>query len=293
MIISRVIGGLGNQMFQYAVGRSIALDVNKDLLLDTNSYDDYKLHNGYELNAVFGIKPKLASQAQINEILGLWKNRYLKYALNVAFQLGLLSPKNIIKERSFAYDKRVSEITSDVYLEGYWQSEKYFIKNAQQIRDDFIFKFDMSDSNRALMEFMLRKNSVSLHIRRGDYVSNSAVAERHGVCSLDYYHAAIELIRSQLSNPSIFVFSDDIDWARSNVRTSLPLYFVDHNIGIESYKDMYFMSQCKHNIIANSSFSWWGAWLNPNHQKIVIAPKLWFKDKTNTIDLIPEGWVRI
>jgi hypothetical protein len=142
----------------------------------------------------------------------------------------------------------------------------------------------------AIRQSILNVNSISLHIRRGDYVSNRAVAKKHGLCSLDYYYSAIELIRAKVPNPSLFVFSDDLDWARQNIKTSLPISFIANNKRDESYKDMYFMTQCKHNITANSSFSWWGAWLNASPNKLVICPKRWFLDRSNVSDLIPPNW---
>lgn len=277
-------------MFQYAAGRSISLDVDRDLMLNINAYRNYNLHNGYELDKVFNITPKIASISQVDSVLGIWKNRYLSYALKRAVQFGLPSPNHIIQEKSFRYDRRVEKIISDVYLDGYWQSEKYFLRNASQIRNDFEFRFNLSDSELAIRQSLLNVNSISLHIRRGDYVSNHDVAKKHGLCSLDYYYSAIELIRSRVPKPSLFVFSDDLDWARQNIKTSLPISFVANNKGKESYKDMYFMSQCKHNITANSSFSWWGAWLNASPNKLVICPKRWFLDNSNVSDLIPNNW---
>jgi hypothetical protein len=290
MIISKVIGGLGNQMFQYAAGRSISLDLNHDLMLDIDAYRSYGLHNGYELDRVFNISPKIASNLQVATLLGIYKNRYLAYTLKRAVQFGLPSPKNIIQEKSFGYDRRVKKIKSDTYLDGYWQSEKYFIENASQIRSDFVFRLNLSYPEMAVRQSLLETNSISLHIRRGDYVSNHAVAKRHGLCSLDYYYSAIELIGSKVPNPFLFVFSDDLDWARENLKTSLPIRFMGSNIRSDSYKDMYFMSQCKHNIIANSSFSWWGAWLNANPNKLVICPKRWFLDNSDISSLIPNNW---
>lgn len=280
-------------MFQYAAGRSIALDDNRELLLDINAYSHYNLHNGYELDKVFNISPRIANDSDIESVLGVWKNRYLAYVLKKTLKYGVSFPSHMIWEQSFGCDMKLAKIKSDLYLDGYWQSEKYFLKNASQIKKDFIFNFKESGTDELLKHHILGSNSVSIHVRRGDYISNPSAIKKHGVCSLEYYYSAIQLISTQLKTPSFFVFSDDIDWARNNIKTTLPMQFVPNNVGTNSFKDMYFMSQCKHNIIANSSFSWWSAWLNAHPKKLVVSPKLWFLDKTNTSDLIPESWISI
>ena len=133
-----------------------------------------------------------------------------------------------------------------------------------------------------------------MHIRRGDYVSNPTTNKLHGTCSLEYYHNAVDIIAAKVSNPHFFIFSDDHEWARNNFKIDYPLTFVAHNNAGKNYEDMRLMSLCKHHIIANSSFSWWGAWLGSNPKKIVCAPRGWFKDKSlNTNDIIPSDWSRI
>ena len=136
--------------------------------------------------------------------------------------------------------------------------------------------------------------SVCIHIRRGDYVEDIITNQFHGVCNLDYYYRSIEYIASKIKNPYFFVFSDDPLWVKQNLILKYPCDYIDQNFGKKDYEDMRVISKCKHNIIANSSFSWWGAWLNINPNKIVIAPKNWFKSKAiNTKDLIPESWFKI
>ncbi len=148
--------------------------------------------------------------------------------------------------------------------------------------------------NKDIGEMIQSFKSVSLHIRRGDYVSNKVTNQVHGVCDLNYYSHAISYIAERISNTHLFVFSDDPEWAKGNLKTEIPTFFVDNNRADKDYEDLKLMRQCKHNIIANSSFSWWGAWLNQNAGKIVIAPKKWFNDKSiNTKDLIPEKWIRL
>ena len=135
--------------------------------------------------------------------------------------------------------------------------------------------------------------AVSLHVRRGDYVSDPKTKAILGVCSLDYYRAAIAHIAERIESPAFFVFSDDIAWAKANLEIPFPCEYVDHNQGQQSYNDMHLMSLCKHHIIANSSFSWWGAWLNPRKDKIVIAPENWFANNEDAKDLIPPESVKL
>ena len=180
----------------------------------------------------------------------------------------------------------------DAYLNGYWQSEKYFA----DIRDDLLKKFVFPESknikNREVLGDITRDESVSIHIRRGDYLNSQENYDLFGgVCSLEYYKRGIEYFRQHYKEAVFYVFSDDIDWARNNLKAA-EFVFVDWNNGKEDYYDMYLMSQCKHNIIANSSFSWWGAWLNSNRDKQVVSPSRWF-NKYQSKDTICEGWLRM
>ena len=176
---------------------------------------------------------------------------------------------------------------------GYWQSEKYFVERSETIRSDFTFRIPLDVCNRELVATLDRANTVSLHIRRGDYANNSKTKATHGLCSLDYYQAAVNYVAERVESPRFFVFSDDIAWAKENLKIKFPCQYIGHNQGTNSYIDMQLMSLCKHHIIANSSFSWWGAWLNPNVSKIVIAPSRWFAKPTNVHDLFPPGWVML
>jgi len=164
---------------------------------------------------------------------------------------------------------------------------------ASQIRADFTFQLPLENKNAELAKQINQVSAVSLHVRRGDYANNPKTTATHGLCSLDYYRAAIRHVSDRIEQPYFFIFSDDIGWVKDNLKMDFPCQYVDHNQGAESYNDMRLMSMCKHHIIANSSFSWWGAWLNPNVEKTVIAPKLWFANATNTQDLIPQSWVKL
>lgn len=292
MIIVRLIGGIGNQMFQYAAGRAIACRNNTYLKLDISSFEQYTLRS-YRLDC-FNLVEDFATHDNIKH-LKPDRSQLFSFGFNKLQQKIIPWHKqSVIKERTFDFDPDVLKIRENAYIDGYWQSERYFKDIAHTIRNDFTFKRESDEVNKGVLSTIQDTNSVSLHIRRGDYVSDPKTMETHGVLGAEYYIQALNLMGKKVKEPQVFIFSDDIPWARDNLKTDLPLHFIEHN-GIEKdYEDMRLMSLCKHHIIANSSFSWWGAWLCQNPQKIVIAPKKWFnKPNINTNDLIPESWIRL
>ena len=292
MIITNIIGGIGNQMFQYAAGRSLALNNDAQLFLDVNDFKSYYLHNGFELNRVFNISANLATPDSINYFIPLSSVRIIKkYILKIPFNF--FKYKGVAFNLSSKYFPKFDKLGVNTYLFGYWQSEKYFKIWENEIRNDFKFRDDLHGLNHQISLSMKKSQSVSLHIRRGDYITNSKTQSVMETCSLDYYLRAINCIQSQIHNPLFFIFSNDIEWAKKNLHLNYNFVYIDHNHGPNSYRDMHLMSLCKHHIIANSSFSWWGAWLNPSPQKIVIAPKVWFRNNSEDDDLIPEDWVRL
>lgn len=292
MVVSQLIGGLGNQMFQYAAGRARSLELGVPLRLDVSGFANYGLHQGFEIQRVFNSTAEIASEADVRSILG-WQ--FFPHIRRIVARPGMamFRRKEFVVEPHFRFWHGINDVPSDCYLMGYWQSERYFAKAAQQIRADFTFQQHLGNRNIELSKQMGSMNAVSLHVRRGDYVYNSKTTATHGLCSLEYYQEAIHHISKQVQQPHFFVFSDDISWVKNNLKLDHPHQFVEHNYGEESYNDMRLMSLCRHHIIANSSFSWWGAWLNPKEDKIVVAPKQWFANDTNTQDLIPQGWVTL
>jgi len=293
MIIVQLTGGLGNQMFQYALGRVLSIKHNTGLYVDTSTYDHISqsdIPRSYELN-VFGIPTEIASDQNLSKF---GKPNKYNVLLNQYFNLGLDPyPKNYIKESDHLFQPEVLNSPDNVYLSGYWQSEKYFIAYRGQIIEDFKSRSaDRSSVNTSILKQIKSSNSVSLHVRRSDYVTNPTANVYHGVLDIDYYKKAMKLIDQKIVSPIYFVFSDDPEWVKKNIKSQFPMVYVSHNLGKDAHEDLRFMSLCKHNIIANSSFSWWGAWLNQNPDKIVIAPKKWFNDKSiNYKDLIPQGWI--
>ena len=279
-------------MFQYAVGRALSLERNQPLLLDVSGFAGYGLHHGFELKRVFLDHVQIATEAEVRSILG-WQNAVGIRRVFVRPALAAFRRQGFVVEPHFHYWPGIKNVARDCYLSGYWQTEKYFLDAAPVIRADFTFKSALTGGNADLAEQISGGNSVSLHVRRGDYASNPKTTATHGLCSLDYYRSAVRYVSERVENPIFFVFSDDLDWVKANLKVDFPCQYVDHNYGDKSYNDMHLMSLCRHQIIANSSFSWWGAWLNANPDKIVVAPKKWFVNENNTADLLPQGWVSL
>lgn len=292
MLISHIIGGLGNQMFQYAAGRALSLTRAVPLKLDISGFEGYGLHQGFELQRVFNCAADIASEIEVRDRLG-WQFSPPIRRIVARPSLAVLRRATYVIEPHFHYWAGIKQVPDNCYLAGYWQSEQYFQSYEAVIRTDFAFKLPLADRNSELALQIARGNAVSLHIRRGDYANNPKTTATHGLCSLDYYRAAMQHIAGRVQSPHFFIFSDDIAWVKNNLAINFPHQYIDHNQGAESYNDMRLMSLCQHNIIANSSFSWWGAWLNTHAHKIVIAPKQWFANTTNVADLIPSCWERL
>lgn len=291
MIIVNIIGGLGNQMFQFSAARALALRKGVPLKLDVSGFATYGLHQGYELASVFNIESDLAESKDVRKILG-WQSSPRIRAFFSRRDYALFRSSKLVIEPSFHYWNGILTLPTDCYLDGYWQSEKYFQDAIEFIRKDFTFRQPLDSKNAECAAFISQVNSVSLHVRRGDYVSDASTYATHGLCSFDYYRAAFQLVAERVPDAHFFVFSDDICWAKKNLPLDPSVHIVDHNHGPHSFSDMRLMSMCKHNIIANSSFSWWGAWLNSSADKIVIAPRRWFNMGYNKMhDIYCQGWI--
>jgi len=278
-------------MFQYAFGRASATRLGVELVVELSNRT-LQIHQGYELERVFNIQVRVATKRDMQVVLGLQRFGVIRKALK-SFGLGNVFQSNYVEEPYFNFSPQMLSLPDNTYVSGYWQSEKYFHEMAATIRSDFSFHQRLSDQNAALAEKIGRLASVSLHVRRNDYANVAQINSTHGLCSLAYYQSAIQYIADRVDSPHLFIFSDDVDWVKNNLKVDFPHEYVDHNYGAESYNDMRLMSLCRHHIIANSSFSWWGAWLNPSKDKIVVAPKHWFANKSNTQDLLPQDWVRL
>ena len=202
--------------------------------------------------------------------------------------------RKIYKEPHFHFDNNFFRANNHVWLSGNWQSEKYFRSIASIIKKEFQVVNALKGKNLEMAKKIQNCNSVCVHIRRGDYVSNKEIHKVHGVCNPDYYTRTIERIKQEKKAPHFFVFSDDMIWAKSNLNITAPTTFIDHNSSKTAYEDFRLMSLCENHIIANSSFSWWSAWLSDDKDKIVLAPAKWFNSsKRDSKDLLPQEWLKI
>jgi hypothetical protein len=283
MIVVSINGGLGNQLFQYAFGKNLAhihqCEVHYDLSVFKNS-DHRKFALDYFNTKVYEAKEKNIPY----RIRNFWK----KYPRLSSILDKIIYDKKILVENQFRYNQQYLAIAQNSYLWGYWQSAKYFSDVKERIMEDFTFKNKGFEKvERDVLERIERSNSVCLHIRRGDYINNPT----HPLCELSYYEKAIELIKTRVDEPHFFIFSDDISWCKNNLNLNENFEFVTTDA---DWKDLRLMTYCKHNIIANSSFSWWGAYLGKFAHKIVISPKVWFSDdRLDITDLKPDNWISI
>ncbi|MGN6475680.1 MAG: alpha-1,2-fucosyltransferase [Flavipsychrobacter sp.] len=289
MIVSKIQGGLGNQMFQYAIGKAYSEKLNTELFLDLSFYNQPfgkdVTPRKFELG-LFNLSYQVANSYQLE----LFQNT--SYWYRIKRKLGLPVPI-YFREGN---DKTILKNKKDIYLDGYWQSELFFKDLSKIIKEGFVFKQSLNEQSEVVAASIIStKTPVAIHLRRGDYVSLSSASVHHGVCDMEYYRSGIRYLNTNVDEPYYFVFSDDVEWAKSNF---LPLFsnmeIVQGNHGDDSWQDMHLMSLCKHNIIANSSFSWWAAWLNANPNKIVVAPGKWFATPELNNDIrqrIPTDWL--
>ncbi|MGE8106566.1 alpha-1,2-fucosyltransferase [Allorhizobium sp. NPDC080224] len=279
-------------MFQFATGRAVAHRLNAELLLDVSAFTHYDLRR-YELDS-WAIRARPATRDELARAGVFAAPPTFVRRLMQAAGFGL--PMNRFQEASFAYDPRILAVKDPAYLDGYFQSARYFADVAGLLREEFVLRAPVDDGNAEVRRKIRESgaSAVSLHIRRGDYVTNAHTAQYHGVCSLDYYRRAVTHIAERCPAPRFFVFSDDLDWVRDNLHIDQEMVLVDANGPDSGAWDMALMMACRHHIIANSSFSWWGAWLNPHSDKIIVAPQQWFSAATHdTRDLVPGDWVRL
>lgn len=295
VIIVKIFGGLGNQMFQYAAAKSLAENCGAVLKLDVNSYKNpvkSETPRQWALGVFQHIQEDFSTTEEISALVPQFKSHFARgFYKFIVSKMSSLN-RNYLLDRSFSF-KPIKTSSAKVYMDGYWQSHKYFGTNENLIRRQFNLSYLESDVSLQFFSTEIKMNcSVSLHVRRGDYISNPNAKKFNGVCNISYYQRAIETIRSiEKDNLHIFVFSDDIEWCKKNLDLADKHVFVNTN---SIAADLYLMSICKHNIIANSTFSWWSAWLNSNEQKIVVAPKEWHKGYIiESDDLLPANWIKI
>jgi hypothetical protein len=278
MRLIKMIGGLGNQMFIYA----FYLQMRKRFpgtRIDLSDMRHYHAHNGYELDRVFGISDREFCIA-----------KPLKKVLEFLFFKVILERKQNLETmeaftKSYAYPF--------LYFKGFYQSERFFKDVEDEVRQAFAFDLNKANAESQTLARQIQENphAVSLHVRRGDYMEPKFYKRYGTVCSQAYFQRAVEMMLAQVPQAHFYIFSDDVEWVQQNLR--LPrATVVSCNRGADSWQDMMLMSLCRHNIICNSTFSWWGAWLNANPEKRVIAPSRWLAD-TDMPYIIPETWIKV
>jgi hypothetical protein len=289
MIVSYLCGGLGNQLFQYAFGYSIARKENLALKLDISHYDSQGLRT-----FTLGHYAISAPIATTDEIQALAERRPMR---SIALLERLFpTQQTFIEESNLRFNPTYATLRGPAYLKGYWQNERYFGHLRTELLQEFTLKRPISSENQKLLYDIRKQNAVSLHIRRGDYVTVEITNKFHGLCSLDYYERAAQWIGTHSDQPVFYVFTDDPEWAIAHLILPFPTVYLRDDRDSHDFEDLYLMSQCKHHIIANSSFSWWGAWLNEHSGKQIIAPVRWFADENlnnQMAGVCPQSWIRL
>lgn len=287
MITIGIGGGTGNQMFQYALARSLAYDLKTDFNLNLYQYKllpsflfKTEKHQRYNLNH-FNIKDNFSSPSKF--ILNTIKK-------NFSSTLNYVQEENIFRTFN-EYNSNLKNLKGDIFLRGNWQNEKYFSHNHNIIRNDFKIVTPPTEKNQQLLDEILSNNSIALCVRRNDYFHPFWKAQL-GFTTLDYYKKAVSVISEKVENPFFYIFSDDPIWTQKNIKLNYPTKYITHNGVDKDYEDLRLISACDNFIISNSTFHWWGAWLNPNKDKIVIAPNPWFNSYTME-DIIPDKWIKI
>ncbi len=289
-VIVRLVGGLGNQLFQYATARAVALRNDAELLIDASWFSS-SLDRSYALTP-FCINARVLESVPAHTV----SKGFLQRAIQrYGFRLGVHKfGKPVFTEKSFYFDPTVTKLCAPIYLDGYFQSEKYFSDFKQVILDDLQLRNPPRTETQIMLDRIKETDSIGVHIRRGDYITNPNANAYHGVCSMDYYRRGLEVVAKNLFRPHCFVFSDDPVWVHKNLKFDLPFTLIDIHGLDEAHEDLRLMSACHSYVIANSSLSWWGAWLGHRKGKQVVAPEKWFlKGNINTNDLLPNAWVKV
>ncbi|MBQ9739024.1 MAG: alpha-1,2-fucosyltransferase [Alphaproteobacteria bacterium] len=272
MLVIQIKGGLGNQMFQYAFGQV----AKSKVVYDTSWFNTQTLRL-YGLD-FFNMNPKLISYDKLNN---------LRRGYSSFFHLRIKKHNLLFENPCNIFNPKLLD-AKDVILNGYFQCHQYYNSIRKQLLKEIVPLREINAVNQKYLDLIKKTNSISIHIRRTDYI---LLKDSFGFCGIEYYKKAIQHIISKVKNPHFFLFSDDIMWVKENFKLDFPYEIIDVNLGQDTPWDLWLMKHCKHNIIANSSFSWWGAWLNENPEKIVCAPQKWFADN-RPIDIVPPNWIR-
>ena len=337
MIIVRLEGGLGNQMFQYAAARRLAEKRSCILKLDLSWFETQQLRQ-YKLGC-FNICENFAAPQELETIIGNYSitewlslkvsrklglkqsvadlDTYLEISSGIIFNnthagwwiarikhelgfyrsnLELYQQGKYVREKHHHFDPEILDSPDHVYMDGFWQSPKYFSDVEDLLRQEFTLRNQQSSLCVQIAEHTTNTYSVSLHVRRGDMVNDSKTNQLHGTCNLTYYEYAVKCIAERVRQPHFFIFSADPHWVEENLNLNFPLTLVSCHDSLTDYEEMYLMSCCQHHVTANSTFSWWGAWLNPKANEIVVAPQKFFNAFAydhDTKDLYPSTWLTL
>jgi hypothetical protein len=317
MIIAKLSDGLGNQMFQYALGRRLALANNDTLKLDLSWFNNRDVHGGTDRTVTidgFDIDFNPATETDINSVIRAQHvRRFFKNyipVINIPPRLSawLFHYYREVDERSsgnlmWAHRRRfypgILDIDGDAYIDGYWQANRYVEGIRNILLDDFTVSTEFSGANKRTAEQIKETTAISVHVRRGDQIDRGPSSDKFGNAERpSYYYRASKYITERIDTTDVhfYIFSDDPEWCQTGLNFDYPTTVVDQNDGSTDYKDIQLMRLCNHHIIASSTFSWWGAWLCENKKQIVVAPKPWkrygYPDGIlNEWNLIPENWI--
>jgi hypothetical protein len=292
MFFVKIHYGLGNQMFQYALARRISIERQLPFKMDISFYSKNptlkETKRTYDLNK-FNIIENVATDVELNRFAS---DSILK-RLSQKLERNLVPYyyRSIVREKGLSFDSNILKIRKGSYLHGYWQNEEYFKPVERILRKDFTFKFGPDQLTASLINLIKSKESaIAIHIRRGDYLTDKNILSVLYHCPQSYYGNAIEYIAKEVKNPFFFIFTDDPDWARDSFKIGYPNTLISGQSLDSPPEELRLMSSCKHFIIANSSFSWWAAWLGSSLEKIVIAPQQWYKNGTN---IASPNWIKL
>lgn len=290
MIIVKISGGLGNQMFQYALGRSVSIKNNTELKLDISHYCDSK-NREFSLNKL-NISLNIVSPKELSHVdfpvKGLIKNVKKKIVKPYRKEI-----QYYVENEKFVFDPHVFTDLNNIYFDGSWQNPNYFKDIREFLLPDFSLKNKLVDE---IFDNICKSNSnsVAIHFRRGDYIANPKTNKVHGTCPFDYYNRAICKISSFIKNPFFVIFSDDIEWVKTNFCLEYDHVYIDSKFQLDDTEELSLMRLCHNHIIANSTFSWWGAWLSQNESKMVVCPNKWTNiEKYKTENIMPQEWISL
>jgi len=291
MFIVKIQGGLGNQLFQYAIGLELSKNNECEFYLDTKWFENK--NNDTSRNFMldkFKINYKIATDYQINKFINHSSlfNKIIDRAKNYFYPLKF---RKYIFEIENNFEPKILQLKDNFYLDGTWMNENYFISVANDVRKLYTNRPQLNNYYEQIENLINTTNSVCVHIRRGDYANNPNTLKYHGLTSLEYYENTISFMSKKIDNPQFYFFSDDIDWVKINFKNTPNSIFVSSEFNESDLQEFYLMTICKNQIIANSTFSWWAAWLNSNPSKLICAPKRWSSVVLDSKCLIPDNWI--